>query len=58
MVNRPQMLFALLSAGFIGLMMWLLGLQLPEHQSLISLFQASDNLEILLIQSYTLPRIT
>ena len=57
MVNRPQMLFVLLSACFIGLMMWLLGVQLPEQQSLVSLFQASDNLDILLIQSYTLPRI-
>ena len=57
MVNRPQILFVLLSACFIGLMMWLLGVQLPEQQSLVSLFQASDNLDILLIQSYTLPRI-
>lgn len=57
MVNRPQMLFVLLSACFIGLMMWLLGVQLPEQQSLVSLFQASDNLDILLIQSYTLPRV-
>ncbi|AUI66974.1 MULTISPECIES: Fe(3+)-hydroxamate ABC transporter permease FhuB [Glaesserella] len=57
MVARPLMLFMLLAGSVVGLTAWLLGLQLPENQALFSLFQPSEQLDILLIQSYTLPRI-
>ena len=57
MVNRTLFLVLALSGIFVGLASLLLRLQLPEQQSITTLFHASDNLELLLLQSYTLPRI-
>lgn len=37
---------------------WLISVQMPSKASLFSLFFTSENLDLLLIQSYTFPRIT
>ena len=57
MVNRTLFLVLVLGCAFVGLASLLLNLQLPEKQSIADLFHTSDNLELLLLQSYTLPRI-
>lgn len=49
--------FIVLFALFIGLLIWLLNAVLPTSESIVSLFSSSNNLELLLIQNYTLPRI-
>lgn len=43
---------------FLALAFTLLYLQLPENAGVFELFRHSDSLDILLIQSYSLPRIT
>ncbi|MDH2999328.1 Fe3+-hydroxamate ABC transporter permease FhuB [Chelonobacter oris] len=60
MVNRAVFTLNLLlmtaSAVLIG---WLLKLQLPESYSWLDLFTARpDNLDLLLVQNYTLPRLS
>lgn len=50
--------FSGLAGSFIGLLAWLLMAQLPTDVSLFALFEATENLDLLLIQSYSLPRIT
>jgi ABC-type Fe3+-siderophore transport system permease subunit len=57
MVNRALLLFVLLGGLFFVLCGALLTAQLPENHSLLELFQQTDNLDLLLLQSYTLPRI-
>ncbi|MGY4675326.1 Fe(3+)-hydroxamate ABC transporter permease FhuB [Ursidibacter arcticus] len=58
MVNRLSLFFIGLFVAFICLCATLLQLQLPENQSLTTLFQHSESLDILLIQSYILPRLS
>lgn len=58
MVNRTLLLFASLGGLFFVLGGVLLNAQLLENHSLLELFQPTDNLELLLLQSYTLPRIS
>ncbi len=58
MVAQVRLFFALLAVLFVGLLITLLNALLPQDSSLSALFQYSDSLEILLIQSYSLPRIT
>lgn len=43
---------------FLGLATLLLNLQLPENAIIFELFRQSDSLDILLLQSYGLPRLT
>lgn len=50
--------FILLGVAFLGLFTWLLAALLPESETLFSLFTPTENLDLLLVQSYTLPRIT
>ncbi len=59
MVNKHigSSLLAMLFVVFIVLFTWLLKAQLPSEIGFFSLFQPTDNLELLLVQSYTLPRI-
>ena len=57
MVNRTLLLFVLLGGLFIVLCTVLLNAQLPENTPLFALFHHTDNLDLLLLQSYTLPRI-
>ena len=57
MVNRTRIFFALLVTLFVGLTFSLLHAQLPKNTSIWLVFQYSDNLELLLVQSYSLPRI-
>ena len=57
MVNRTLLLFVLLGGLFIVLCTVLLNAQLPENTPLFALFHHTDNLDLLLQQSYTLPRI-
>lgn len=57
MVNRTRIFFALLVTLFVGLIFSLLHAQLPKNTSIWLVFQYSDNLELLLVQSYSLPRI-
>ncbi|OOF47333.1 Fe(3+)-hydroxamate ABC transporter permease FhuB [Rodentibacter trehalosifermentans] len=57
MVTRPSLFFLLLSGLFLGLLISVLTLQLPENTSIWALIQPTDNLDLLLVQSYTLPRI-
>lgn len=59
---RPQT--ALLKGGlgtslllFFGLFTWLLKSQLPDNIGFFALFLPTENLDLLLVQSYTLPRI-
>lgn len=47
-----------LMALFIGLLIWLLSAILPSSESVLSLFGPTDDLDLLLVQSYTLPRIS
>ncbi|OOH89003.1 Fe3+-hydroxamate ABC transporter permease FhuB [Pasteurellaceae bacterium 15-036681] len=58
MVAQTKLFFVALAVLFVGLTTTLLNALLPQGASLTELFQYSDNLEILLIQSYSLPRIT
>lgn len=58
MVNRTLLLFACLGGLFGVLCGVLFTAQLPENHSLLALFQPTDNLDLLLLQSYTLPRIS
>ncbi|OOF42813.1 Fe3+-hydroxamate ABC transporter permease FhuB [Rodentibacter rarus] len=57
MVNRPSLFFILLGGLFCALSIGLLTVQLPENTSILRLIHPSDNLDLLLVQSYTLPRI-
>ncbi|OOF84312.1 Fe3+-hydroxamate ABC transporter permease FhuB [Rodentibacter ratti] len=57
MVNRTSLLFVVLGGLFFLFAGYLLALQLPENTHIFALFQATDNLDLLLLQSYTLPRI-
>lgn len=57
MVSHASRFFGGLLILFVSLAAWLLGVQLPENASLSAIFQHSDSLEILLLQSYSLPRI-
>ena len=57
MVNRTRIFFALLVTLFVGLTFSLLHAQLPKNTSIWLVFQYSNNLELLLVQSYILPRI-
>lgn len=58
MVNRTLLLFTCLGGLFGVLCGVLFTAQLPENYSLLALFQPTDNLDLLLLQSYTLPRIS
>ena len=58
MINRTLLLFACLGGIFFFLCGVLFTAQLPENHSLLALFQPTDNLDLLLLQSYTLPRIS
>ena len=55
---QAKRFFALLALLFVGLTTTLLNALLPQGSSIAELFHYSDSLEILLIQSYSLPRIT
>ena len=57
MVKASKFLFGGLAVLFVGLLLTTLTLQLPNGSGLASLFLPSENLELLLIQSYSLPRI-
>ncbi|QIW15626.1 Fe3+-hydroxamate ABC transporter permease FhuB [Pasteurellaceae bacterium RH1A] len=58
MVNRSFVSFALiLTACFAGLFAYLVQVQLPSTASPWDLFLPSDNFDLLLIQSYSLPRV-
>lgn len=57
MVNRQFWLWGVLGFLFFTLLFSLLHRQLGENHHLLELFQMSENLDILLIQSYSLPRI-
>ncbi|SUT87336.1 iron-hydroxamate transporter permease subunit [Actinobacillus ureae] len=57
MVKASKLLFSRLTVLFFGLLLTVLMLQLPDGSGLVSLFLPSENLELLLIQSYSLPRI-
>ncbi|OOF35992.1 Fe(3+)-hydroxamate ABC transporter permease FhuB [Rodentibacter heidelbergensis] len=57
MVNRPSLFFILLGGLFCALSIGLLTVQLPENTSILGLIHPTDNLDLLLVQSYTLPRI-
>lgn len=57
MVKASKFLFGGLAVLFFGLLLTVLMLQLPNGSGLVSLFLPSENLELLLIQSYSLPRI-
>ncbi|OOR99782.1 Fe3+-hydroxamate ABC transporter permease FhuB [Haemophilus paracuniculus] len=57
--NRAsQTFFSVLGIVFFALLVWLLGRQIPENSTLLALFRPTDQLDLLLVQSYTLPRIT
>lgn len=62
MVNRrlvgANCHLSLLAVIFLGLFTILLKAQLPSDISFWALFQPTENVELLLVQSYTLPRIT
>ncbi|HGO5815408.1 TPA: Fe(3+)-hydroxamate ABC transporter permease FhuB [Mannheimia haemolytica] len=59
MVSQPAIrLGLLLLVVFFALFTLLLKAQLPSEIGFFALFQPSDNLELLLVQNYTLPRIT
>lgn len=58
MVNRAALLIVVLSVIFVALGAFLLHLQLPPDTVLTDLLRASDSLPLLLVQSYTLPRIS
>ncbi|HGO5824008.1 TPA: Fe(3+)-hydroxamate ABC transporter permease FhuB [Mannheimia haemolytica] len=58
MVSQPAIrLGLLLLVVFFALFTFLLKAQLPSEIGFFALFQPSDNLELLLVQNYTLPRI-
>ncbi|WP_032092764.1 Fe(3+)-hydroxamate ABC transporter permease FhuB [Necropsobacter rosorum] len=57
MVKNQRLFFCALSLIFVILLITLLTRQLPDNQSLCALFLPSESLELLLLQSYTLPRI-
>ncbi|VEI48848.1 iron-hydroxamate transporter permease subunit [Actinobacillus equuli] len=57
MVKASKLLFSGLAVLFFGLLLTVLMLQLPDGSGFVSLFLPSENLELLLIQSYSLPRI-
>ncbi|WP_018355999.1 Fe(3+)-hydroxamate ABC transporter permease FhuB [Rodentibacter pneumotropicus] len=58
MVNRNTLLFMFLGGLFCALSGFLFAVQLPENIRIFELFRPTDNLDLLLLQSYTLPRIT
>lgn len=58
MVNRAALLIVVLSVIFVALGAFLLHLQLPPDTVLTDLLRARDSLPLLLVQSYTLPRIS
>ncbi|OOF69568.1 Fe(3+)-hydroxamate ABC transporter permease FhuB [Rodentibacter caecimuris] len=58
MVNRLLILAGFLGSLFIGLSVIILQLQLPKFSDFSVLFSNTDNIDVLLLQSYTLPRIT
>lgn len=55
--HSPRVMFALLSSLFLGLLIWLLSAILPAAEPLFALFAPTDNLDLLLVQSYALPRL-
>ncbi|MCQ9122586.1 Fe(3+)-hydroxamate ABC transporter permease FhuB [Rodentibacter caecimuris] len=57
MVNRALAFIFVLSGIFIVLTGFLLNVQLPIGHPIFALFYFTDNLDLLLIQSYTFPRI-
>lgn len=58
MVAKPILRLGLLLAViFCGLFAILLNAQLPSETSVWALFQATENVELLLVQNYTLPRV-
>lgn len=58
MVSQPAIrLGLLLLVVFFALFTFLFKAQLPSEIGFFALFQPSDNLELLLVQNYTLPRI-
>lgn len=58
MVSQPAIrLGSVLVVVFFALFTFLLKAQLPSEIGFFALFQPSDNLELLLVQNYTLPRI-
>ncbi|TCP97798.1 iron complex transport system permease protein [Cricetibacter osteomyelitidis] len=56
--NHTALFFILLSIAFVTLFVLLINVQLPENSLFIDLFKKSDNLDLLLVQSYSLPRVT
>ncbi len=58
MVNQVALFFIVLIGVFIALFSMLFNVQLPENTPIWHLFRATDSLDLLLLQSYTLPRIT
>ncbi len=57
MVKNQRLFFIALSLIFVTLLIALLAWQLPANQSPLALFLPSESLALLLLQSYTLPRI-
>lgn len=58
MVTKPILRLGLLLAViFCGLFTILLNAQLPSEMSAWELFQSTENLDLLLVQNYTLPRV-
>lgn len=55
--HSPLLIISLLGITFLGLLIWLLSATLPAGEPLFALFTATDNLNLLLVQSYTLPRV-
>ena len=58
MVKQFKGLLAALFCVCLALSFWLIQLQLPADLGFSDLFNNSDNLDLLLVQSYTLPRFT
>lgn len=54
---KNRLFFLIQAVIFFALFTWLLQSQLPANTSFFALFQPSENLALLLLQSYTLPRI-
>ena len=57
MINRALLLICSLSGLFLLLCTLLINAQLPENSRLFEVFSTTDNLDLLLLQSYTMPRI-
>ena len=50
-------MFSFLGALCAGLLVWLLNIQIPAEFGFFDLLQSTDDLDLLLVQSYTLPRV-